>query len=170
VTITNEFTINIPKTLIKTGAKKMIRLEHVNLVVNDIHATLDFIQTAFPDWKIRGKGENEWYGKTRHWLHVGTDDYYITLNEGNNDKIRDLQGHSPGLAHIGFCVDDVDNISARLQKQGYKVSVIGTDHPYRKNIYFIDPAGLEFEFIQYESHVPEEKNMYGGETSGIKRK
>ena len=39
----------------------------------------------------------------------------------------------------------------------------------RKTIYFIDPAGFEFEFIQYLSENPEEKNMYGGETSAISR-
>ena len=147
----------------------MIRLEHVNLVVNEMDATLDFIQTAFPDWKVRGKGENEWYGKQRHWLHVGTDDYYLTLNEGGKGHNRDLKGHAPGLAHIGFCVDDVDGISARLQSNGYEIATIGADHPYRRTIYFIDPAGFEFEFIQYLSQAPEERNMYGGETSGVRR-
>ena len=95
----------------------MIRLEHVNLVVKDMDATLDFIQTAFPDWKVRGQGESEWYGKKRKWLHVGTDDNYITLNEGRDNDNRDLKGHSPGLAHIGFAVDDVKGISSRLQKK-----------------------------------------------------
>ena len=57
----------------------MIRLEHANLVVKDISATLDFIQTAFPDWKIRGQGEMTWHGKPRRWLHVGDDDYLLTL-------------------------------------------------------------------------------------------
>jgi len=79
----------------------MIRLEHMNLVVKNIHVTLNFIQTAFLDWTIRGKGESEWYGKMGNWLHVGTNDYYITLNEGNEDSNRDLKGHSPGLAHTG---------------------------------------------------------------------
>jgi catechol-2,3-dioxygenase len=147
----------------------MIRLEHVNLVVKDIHATLDFIQTAFPDWKIRGQGENEWYGKKRNWLHVGTDDYYLTLNDGAQGQNRDLKSHDPGLAHIGFCVENVENISSRLQAKGYEVTTIGGDHPYRKTLYFIDPAGFEFEFIQYFSKKPEEKNMYGGETSQMTR-
>jgi catechol-2,3-dioxygenase len=147
----------------------MIRLEHVNLVVNDITSTLDFLQTAFPDWKVRGQGESDWYGKMRSWLHVGTDDYYITLNAGNGEQNRDLKGHAPGLAHIGFCVDDLGSISTRLQNNGYEIATIGADHPYRKTIYFIEPAGFEFEFIQYLSEAPEERNMYGGETSEIKR-
>jgi hypothetical protein len=28
------------------------RLEHANLVVSDIDLTLQFLQTAFPDWRI----------------------------------------------------------------------------------------------------------------------
>ncbi len=147
----------------------MIRLEHVNLVVKDLDRTLDFIQTAFPDWGIRGRGESEWYGKMRQWLHVGTEDTYITLNEGNDESNRDLKGHSPGLAHIGFAVDNMEDISARLQAGGYEIATIGADHPHRKTIYFIDPSGFEFEFIQYLSEKPEEKNMYGGETSAITR-
>ena len=147
----------------------MIRLEHVNLVVKDLNATLEFIQTAFPDWDVRGRGESEWYGKKRQWLHVGTNDTYITLNEGSDGSNRDLTGHSPGLAHIGFSVDDVDDISHRLQAEGYEIATIGADHPYRKTIYFIDPAGFEFEFIQYLSEKPEEKNMYGGESGELKR-
>lgn len=147
----------------------MIRLEHVNLVVKDLDTTLDFIQTAFPDWKVRGQGESEWYSKKRKWLHVGTDENYITLNEGSDDNNRDLKGHSPGLAHIGFAVDDVEGISNRLQAKGHEIATIGADHPHRKTLYFIDPAGFEFEFIQYLSEKPEEKNMYGGETSSITR-
>lgn len=147
----------------------MIRLEHVNLVVKDIEATQDFILTAFPHWKIRGKGESEWYGIMREWRHIGTDDYYVTINQGNDEENRDLKSQSPGLAHIGFVVDDVDSVSNRLQKNGYEIATIGADHPFRKTIYFIDPAGFEFEFMQYLSEKPEQKNMYGGETSEITR-
>ena len=147
----------------------MIRLEHVNLVVKDIDTTLRFLQTAFPDWRVRGRGESEWYGHKRNWLHVGTDDYYITLNDGGEGENRDLRGHAPGLAHIGFCVDDMDGISQRLQDAGFEIATIGADHPHRKTVYFHDPAGFEFEFIEYLSDRPEERNLYGGETSSIQR-
>jgi len=146
----------------------MLRLEHVNLVVNDIGSTLEFLQTAIPVWKVRGVGENEWYGKKRQWLHIGTDDYYITLNEGDGGSNRDLQGHSSGLAHIGISVDDVEQLAIRMQSKGYEITTKSADHPYRKSIYFLDPAGFEFEFIQYFSSVAAEKNMYGGETSEMK--
>jgi len=146
----------------------MNRLEHINLVVKNINSTLGFIQTAFPDWYIRGEGESEWFGKQRHWLHVGTDDYYITLNEGGDGENRDLNGHTIGLAHIGFCVDDLDSLCSRLQNKGYEIDIIAAEHPYRKSLYFIEPGGYQFEFIQYLSSVASERNRYGGETSEVK--
>ena len=138
----------------------MIRLEHANLVVKDIPATLDFIQTAFPDWKIRGQGEMTWHGKPRHWLHVGDDDCYLTLNDDGEGEPRDLSGHTPGLAHLGFVVDDVDSVIERLEAKGFEIDIEGAEHPFRKTVYFVDPAGFQFEFMQYLSDVPSERNRY----------
>lgn len=147
----------------------MCRLEHVNLVVRDVKRTLSFLQAAFPSWKIRGRGNGEWYGKKRAWLHVGDDDTYITLNQGSDDANRYLKGNAPGLAHMGFCVDDLEAVSSRLLQRGYEITTMGAEHPYRKTLYFVDPAGFEFEFIQYLSSDPLKKNMYGGEISPVKR-
>ncbi len=88
----------------------MIRFEHANLVVTDIAAALDFIQTAFPHWRVRGQGRMEWHGKPRNWLHVGDDDYYVTLNDDGEGPVRDLKGHNPGLANLGFVVYELDDI------------------------------------------------------------
>ncbi len=147
----------------------MFRLEHVNLVVKDIEATKAFLLAAFPHWRVRGDGKSEWYGFPRNWAHIGDDDCYITLNDRGEGKNRDLRGISPGLAHIGFVVDDVNAITERLQKNGYEIGTIGADHPYRKTVYFVEPEGFEFEFIEYFTEDPEKKNMYGGETSDIVR-
>ncbi|MBO6837741.1 MAG: VOC family protein [Alphaproteobacteria bacterium] len=138
----------------------MQRLEHVNLVVKDIAATADFLMTAFPDWRVRGTGTQTWHGKPRHWSHIGDDDTYITLNDNGEGENRDLAGHNPGLAHIGFEVDDLDAVLARLLGAGYEIDIDGFDHPFRRNVYFVDPAGFQFEFIQYLSEKPEEKNRY----------
>ena len=138
----------------------MIRFEHANLVVKDIDATLAFIQTAFPTWRIRGQGANTWHGKPRRWLHVGDDNYYVTLNDGAEGENRDLSGHTPGLAHLGFVVDDADGVIKRLEAKGFQIALSGGEHPFRKNVYFIDPAGIEFEFIEYLSDKPSERNQY----------
>ena len=138
----------------------MVRMEHANLVVRDIAASLAFLQTAFPTWRVRGQGENNWRGKPRRWLHVGDDDYYVTLNDGAEGEGRALSGHAPGLAHLGFVVDDVDGVIRRLEAKGFRIAVSGGEHPFRKTVYFIDPAGVEFEFMQYLSDKPSERNRY----------
>jgi hypothetical protein len=136
------------------------RLEHANLVVSDIDLTLQFLQTAFPDWRIRGEGHSEWYGKPRRWLHFGDDDFYLTLNDDGEGPPRNREGHGRGLAHLGFVVSSMDAVTARLEAAGYESHNRGVEHPFRRNIYFIDGEGLEFEFVEYLSDKPEEKNQY----------
>lgn len=147
----------------------MMRIEHVNLVVDDIPSTLAFLQAALPSWRVRGEGNSEWYGTPRRWLHFGDSHHYITLNDQGKGRNRDLRGLGVGLAHIGLEVDDVDAVAARLRAVGQEATTIGADHPHRKSVYFTDPAGFEFEFIEYLSEDPMQRNLYGGETSGITR-
>lgn len=138
----------------------MPKLEHVNLVVTDIDPTLNFLQAAFPGWRVRGEGRDEWSGMPRRWLHIGDDDFYLTLNDFGRGRQRDLSSAEPGLAHIGFEVASLEEVVGRLEKAGYRAHHHGEDHPYRRNIYFIDGEGLEFEFVEYLSHKPAEKNLY----------
>lgn len=145
----------------------MNRLEHVNLIVKSIEPTLAFVRTALPTWHVRGAGSMQWKGGRRNWVHVGTDDFYLTLNDGGEGSIRENFSNAPGLAHIGIVVNDVDATVARLHRSGYREHALGADHPFRKTIYFIDPAGIQFEFMQYFSELPAERNLYGGETSNI---
>ena len=147
----------------------MVRLEHINLVVSNIEKTKSLLLTAFPHWRVRGQGKGEWFGKERSWEHLGDDNYYITLNDNGDGKNRNLEGHSNGLAHVGFVVDHLDELQKRLEAKDFSPVIIGADHPHRKNLYFHDPEGFEFEFIEYLSDTPSEKNQYGGETSEIIR-
>ena len=152
----------------------MVRLEHANLVVKEIKPTLDFLLAVFPEWTVRGEGDMVW-GKgesalTRHWLHVGDDDYYLTLNDNAQGEIRDVRSVQAGVAHLGFVVDDLQGIIERLAQQGFSVDITGQNHPFRQTVYYNDPAGFQFEFLQYSSNKPEEKNMYGGESGEILRK
>jgi hypothetical protein len=47
-----------------------------------------------------------------------------------------------------------------LEAKGYPIRVKDTEHPFRKTYYFIDPAGFEFDFMQYLSDRDEERNEY----------
>jgi catechol 2,3-dioxygenase-like lactoylglutathione lyase family enzyme len=134
--------------------KIMIHLEHVNLVVNDIPKMLEFYQAAFPHWRVRAKGQGEWHGKPRTWLHFGDHYQYIALSDNGVGSNRDLAGHQVGLAHFAYVTHNVDSITERLTKAGFRIANPGTKEPHRKNVYFVDPAGFEVEFVEYLSDDP----------------
>ncbi|PCJ25723.1 MAG: glyoxalase [SAR86 cluster bacterium] len=137
----------------------MLHLEHINLVVKDISAALKFYQAAFPHWHVRDSGESEWFGKQRNWLHFGDDYQYLTFNDDGVGDNRDLDGHQTGLAHFAFVTDNIDALIKRLAEAGFAADKGGAVEPYRKNAYFIDPAGFEVEFVQYLSDVPQQRNL-----------
>ena len=137
----------------------MLHLEHLNLVVKDIPSTLAFYEAAFPHWRVRDQGESEWYGKQRKWLHFGDDYQYLTFNDNGDGENRDLEGHQPGLAHFAFVTKNIDVLIERLTEAGFPVAKDGADEPYRKNAYFIDPAGFEVEFVEYLSDISDQRNL-----------
>ena len=55
-----------------------LRLEHANLFVRDIDATIRFLQTAFPEFRMRFDGMDP---RGFRWVHIGTDDTYIALTQ-----------------------------------------------------------------------------------------
>ncbi len=136
----------------------MIHLEHINLVVNDIEKMLIFYQAAFPDWRVRDKGQGEWYGKERTWLHFGEDNQYIALSDNGEGENRNLEGHQVGLAHFAYVTNNLDAMIKRLAQAGFAIDKDGSDEPFRKNVYFLDPAGFEIEFVEYLSDLPSERN------------
>ncbi|EPJ46308.1 MAG: lactoylglutathione lyase [Osedax symbiont Rs1] len=135
-----------------------MHLEHINLVVADIPAMLNFYQAAFPHWSVRDKGRGEWSGKARNWLHFGDDYQYIALNDNGVGENRELAGHQIGLAHLAYVTDDIESVIQRLSDAGYQVSNNGDQQPYRRNVYYIAPSGLEIEFVQYFADDPKLRN------------
>ena len=70
-----------------------------------------------------------------------------------------MAGHTPGLAHFAFVTSNIDAVVERLAAAGFSVAKQGADEPYRKNLYFVDPAGFEVEFVEYLSDLPEQRNL-----------
>lgn len=138
--------------------KKMMYLEHVNLVVSDIPKMLSFYKAVFPHWKIRAEGHADWYGKPRKWIHFGDDYHYIAISDNGEGENRELTGQQVGLAHFAYVTDNLDKTISRLNQAGFKISKEGAKSEFRKNIYFEDPAGFEIEFVEYLSDLPEERN------------
>lgn len=136
----------------------MLQLEHINLVVSDVPAMLEFYQAAFPHWKVRDSGKGDWNGKPRTWLHFGDDYSYIVFSDNGEGGNRDLDGHQVGLAHFAYVTNNIAAVTKRLVDAGYAIAKPGADNPFRKNVYFIDPAGFEVEFVEYLSDLPSERN------------
>jgi len=136
-----------------------MRLEHANLCVRNIDATIRFLQTAFPDFHMRFDAR-ETDGKG--WVHFGTDDTYISLNAATVVPDKRWQPYSgvPGVNHLAYEVDDTNALRERLKSAGYHDSTPENHHPYRKRVYFLDPDGNDWEFVQYLSDDPAKRNDY----------
>jgi catechol 2,3-dioxygenase-like lactoylglutathione lyase family enzyme len=127
-----------------------VRLEHANLCVKDIDGVIHFLLAAFPEFRIR-RDTVEADGS--RWVHVGCDETYIALNQAKPDAEKRGKPYKgqPGLNHLAYEVDDVDAVYERLSAAGYQDSTLPNAHPYRKRVYFYDPDGNDWEFVQYLS-------------------
>ena len=64
------------------------------------------------------------------------------------------------LEHANLCVRDTEALCGRMKSAGYRDSTPPNAHLYRKRVYFYDPEGNDWEFIQYLSQDPAERNDY----------
>jgi catechol 2,3-dioxygenase-like lactoylglutathione lyase family enzyme len=131
-----------------------VRLDHANVNVRDLDGTVRFLATACPELRVRGAGT--YYGS--RWVHVGNDDAYVALYE-TRARAEERPAAS-GLNHLGFEVDDVDAVRARLAAAGYRDVTTPNAHPHRRRIYFEDAEGNDWEFVQYTSDDPAERHDY----------
>ena len=131
----------------------MQSLEHIHLNVKSIAKTEKFLQIAVPELLRRGAGNVDDYG---HWVHIGTESSYIALTEDRS------AAPMPALRHIGVQVDDIDALMGRLARAGYEIADDSAldSHPFRRRVYYVDGNGLDWEFIQYLSEQPEQRNDY----------
>ncbi|WP_394495423.1 VOC family protein [Shewanella sp. ENK2] len=137
-----------------------MRLEHLNLVVNDLTETLAFYQAAFPHWTVRGSGEGEWHGVQRKWIHFGDDNNYLSLNDNGKGTMRPIEGYDLGLAHFAYEVSDLDGLRNRMEKAGFEIAIVGGKDANYDSVYYNDPNGYEVEFVQYTTDIPSERNQY----------
>ena len=136
----------------------IIRMEHANLSVRHFDESVRFLKAAFPDFEVRREGLNN----GRRWIHIGTDETYLALNEASveaEERWVPYEG-KPGVNHLGFEVDDVEALRERLAAAGFRDSTYPNNHPHRKRVYFYDSDGNDWEFVEYFSDDPAERNDY----------
>ena len=136
-----------------------VRMEHANLAVRDLDGMIRFLQAAFPEFKVRRdvKGSDG-----SRWVHIGTADNYIALSPASAKQGIPWVPYSgrAGVNHLGYEVDDAEGLRQRLLAAGYKESTPANSHPYRKRVYFHDPEGNDWEFVQYLTSDPAQRNDY----------
>lgn len=116
-----------------------------------------FLITAFPDFRRRGEGLDD-HG--RPWRHVGNDEFYVALQTVPTNTQRAPYGNDTGLNHLGWEVDDLPGLIARMADAGFEPNLAIDDHPARNRRYFYDPDGNDWEFVQYLSDDVRERNDY----------
>lgn len=131
----------------------MQSLEHIHVNVDSIAKTEQFLQVAAPQFLLRGAGDAEGYGR---WVHIGTESNYVALTEVPGT------GVVPELRHIGMQVDDIEGLMARLAAAGVEAADSSEldSHPHRRRVYYVDGNGLHWEFVQYLSENPSQRNDY----------
>ena len=133
------------------------RLEHANITVKSIDEGVRFLTAAFPDFQPRGGHE----GEQKRWLHVGTDETYIALEEMTETTVSNRKPYRDvGINHVGFVVDDLDGLISRLENAGYKTGDLAEEIDYRKRTYVFDDNGVEWEFVQYLTEDVEKAHVY----------
>lgn len=123
-------------------------LEHANLTVRDLDRSIEFYCTLL-DGTVRWRGEN---AAGRSAAHVGSDAHYISLFQASEESMTDPQPEldtaRPGFNHLGFIVEDMDVAIERLRIMGVTPKSDDSYDPGRQ-VYFLDPDGLEIELVQY---------------------
>ena len=136
-----------------------MKIEHANITVQSIAKTQQFLQTAFPDFRLRGKGQLQ--SQTGRWAHIGNDETYISIQETDPHRPTKRTAYlDDGLNHLGFIVENLDTINQRLEAKGYIHSSDPENSKYRRRSYYTDENGIEWEFVQYNSQDPKLRNHY----------
>ena len=66
----------------------------------------------------------------------------------------------PGVNRLAYEVDNVAALRERMRAAGYTESTLPNNHPHRRRVYFMDPDGNDWEFVQYLSNDPRERHDY----------
>ena len=143
------------------------KFHHISVVVRDMEKAIKFYESMgigpFPpllgpqgtvpltDKTLRGKSNDEWELDLRH-AEGGVGDMVFELIqplEGDTPVKEFLDKKGEGIQHIGFFVDDIDAETAKLAKEGYKITQ-SAETPTVKWAYYGTDAvgGFSIELMQ----------------------
>eukprot|EP01084_Bolivina_argentea_P223295 377836_1 len=103
-------------------SKPSMYIEHINVTTESIQETKNFLLAAFPHWRERGKGFNGKGAIKRHWMRIGDDVWYVALESANGKAVR-RPYYNSGINHVGFVVNNLNEIKQRLLSKGFKEGI-----------------------------------------------
>jgi catechol 2,3-dioxygenase-like lactoylglutathione lyase family enzyme len=139
-----------------------LRLEHVGIVVDDLAAAIEFFKAIGLEIEGEGSVSGDWVDRI-----IGLDgaqsDLAILRTPDGQGKIelaqfkspeyegtpRSEPSNAPGLRHVLFRVDDLDEVVAAVSALGYEL--VGTVEDYEgiyRLCYVRGPAGIIVELAQ----------------------
>ena len=124
-----------------------MRLEHVNITVNDIEQSKRFYAEVF-DFDTRWEGIATGSEGPVKAVHMGTGDTYLSLFEAEKKGRAPANYGAAGLNHFGLQVEELAPYRRRLAEMGVTLHL---DEHYEpgERIYFYDPSGVEIELVTY---------------------
>jgi catechol 2,3-dioxygenase-like lactoylglutathione lyase family enzyme len=137
-------------------------MEHVGIVVDDLEAAIDFFVELGLERQGGASVEGEWVDRVIGLEGVRAEIAMLQAPDGHGRielaKFRAPVGqggdenppaNAPGIRHISFLVDDVDDVVARLRARG--AELVGELEQY-KDIYRLcyvrGPAGIIVELAE----------------------
>jgi lactoylglutathione lyase len=114
-----------------------VKLNHVNLTVDDVQAARAFLETYFGLRTLAERGRN-------FATLMDDDGFVLTLVGGGRSAVR-----YPKTFHIGFMQasdEDVDALNERLRADGFEVEPPSHQHGY--TFYMEAPGGFTVEVLR----------------------
>lgn len=138
------------------------RMDHVGIVVDDLAAAIEFFGELGLELQGEASVEGDLVdrmvgleGVRTHFAFVQTPDGHgrLELIKFDSPSHQEDNGHAPanapGIRHITFAVDDIDDVLARLQTHGAELvgEVIRYEDSYRL-CYVRGPNGIIVELAE----------------------
>ena len=119
----------------------MAKLRHIAMLVEDIEKTASFYQNAFGMQRVRQSA-------TAIALTDGT--VSLVVIDPNNVNMKG--DHRRGLHHIGFLIDDMETVAAKVDAAGgvYHGEILGTGRGPMTERKYVDPNGVMFDITTAE--------------------
>ncbi|NPV47514.1 MAG: VOC family protein [Armatimonadetes bacterium] len=137
-----------------------LTFDHVNISVVSIDRTVVFLRVAFPELVVRGGDKGQWDDMKTAWIHLGTDDSYVSINETSAMEPHARDGsRTTGINHVGFIVGNVEALRDAYEAAGLKVAYMN-ELPARRRPYVTDEDEIMWEFVEYPSDDPAVRNDY----------